>query len=167
MTARSLAEGRHEAGRSLATSHEASAKSWDGVEDRVRARGLRWTPQRATLVEVLAAEKGHVTGSQLVARCRDIEPATTPSTVYRTLGVLEELGLISHSHGLDGREVFHVLPATAHGHLICGACGADEELSASDAAVFLDTLRRDRGFVAEVDHLSVTGRCRACAAGPR
>ena len=44
---------------------------------------------------------------------------TIPSTVYRTLDVLEELGLLSHSHAADGREEFHVLPAAVHGHLHC------------------------------------------------
>lgn len=137
---------------------------WDRIPDRLRARGLRWTPQRATLVAILARVDGHVTGSQLVERCRERDPATTPSTVYRTLNVLEELRIISHGHGIDGREEFHVLPALDHGHLICSACGADEELPAADAAPFLDALRRERGFEAEIGHLTVSGRCRKCAA---
>lgn len=137
---------------------------WDRIPDRLRARGLRWTPQRATLLSILARVDGHVTGSQLVERCRELDPATTPSTVYRTLDVLEELRIISHGHGIDGREEFHVLPALDHGHLICSACGADEELPAADAAPFLDALRRERGFEAEIGHLTVTGRCRNCAA---
>jgi len=137
---------------------------WDRIPERLRARGLRWTPQRATLLAILARVDGHVTGSQLVERCRELDPATTPSTVYRTLDVLEELRIISHGHGIDGREEFHVLPALDHGHLICSVCGADEELPATDAAPFLDALRRDRGFEAEIGHLTVTGRCRNCAA---
>jgi Fe2+ or Zn2+ uptake regulation protein len=53
-----------------------------------------------------------VTGSEIVDRCRERDPETTPSTVYRTLDVLEELGYVHHSHGVDGREEFHVLPET-------------------------------------------------------
>jgi hypothetical protein len=75
-----------------------------------------------------------VTGSRLVERCREIDPATTPSTVYRTLDVLEALGVISHSHGFDGHEEFHVRPVLDHGHLICSACGTEDELAARDAA---------------------------------
>ncbi|MES2209207.1 MAG: Fur family transcriptional regulator [Chloroflexota bacterium] len=140
----------------------AAGPAWDRLPDRLREQGLRWTRQRATLLTVLRASEGHVTGSQLIDRCREIEPATTPSTVYRTLGVLESLGVISHSHGLDGREEFHVRPEAEHGHLICGTCGADAELPAADAASFLAALRRDHGFTARVDHLTVTGRCRTC-----
>jgi len=135
---------------------------WERIPERLRARGLRWTPQRATLLAVLARTDGHVTGSQLVERCRELDPATTPSTVYRTLDVLEAIGAVSHSHGIDGREEFHVTPVPVHGHLICSDCGAEEELPAPDAAPFLDALRRDRGFDARIDHLTVVGRCRAC-----
>ncbi len=140
----------------------ASRGDWARMPERLRARGLRWTPQRAMLLAVLERTDGHVTGSGLVDRCRELDPDTTPSTVYRTLDVLEELGVISHSHGLDGREEFHVPPRLDHGHLICSACGAEEELSGAEAAPFLKALRAKRGFEAHVDHLTVTGRCRGC-----
>jgi Fur family transcriptional regulator, ferric uptake regulator len=139
--------------------------AWDRVPDRLRARGLRWTPQRAALLEVLAETDGHVSASRLVERCRDHDPATTPSTVYRALDVLEEIGIISHSHGIDGREEYHVRPVADHGHLICSECGAGEELAAPEAALFVEGLRRDRGFEAEIGHLTVVGRCRACLSG--
>ena len=135
---------------------------WDRIPDLLRARGLRWTPQRATLLAALAGERGHVTGSRLVERCREIDPATTPSTVYRTLDVLEALGVISHSHGIDGHEEFHVRPVLDHGHLICSACGAEDELAAADASSFLDALSERHGFQARVDHLTVVGLCRGC-----
>ena len=139
-----------------------SSVAWDRIPDRVRARGLRWTPQRATLVSVLAQAEGHVTVSQLIERCRELEPDTTPSTVYRTLDVLETLGVISHSHGRDGRQILHIRPATAHGHLICSACGSEEDLPSAEASMFLQALQRDRDFVASLNHLSVTGLCRVC-----
>ena len=138
------------------------ATDWDLVPARLRASGLRWTPQRAILVDVLAGLDGHVTGSQIVDGCRAIDPTTTPSTVYRTLNVLELLGIISHSHGLDGREEFHVRPALDHGHLACRSCGEMLELPTEEASVFLDALHRDHGFQADLDHLTVVGRCRAC-----
>jgi len=85
------------------------ARPWTTIPEQLRARGLRWTPQRRILVEVLSEVDGHVTGADLVERCRARDPDTIPSTVYRTLDVLEDLGVIRHSHGADGREEFHVL----------------------------------------------------------
>lgn len=139
---------------------------WAGIPDRLRARGLRWTPQRRILVEVLSQTNGHVTGAELVERCRALDATTIPSTVYRTLDVLEELGVLSHSHGADGREEFHVLPADEHGHLYCRRCGGSWDLSADDAAVrgTLATFEERRGFAIDVTHLTLIGRCATCRA---
>src|SRR5262245_4336732 len=101
---------------------------WTEIREQLRARGLRWTPQRRLILEVLRETQGHVTGSELVERCRARDPDTTPSTVYRTLDVLEELGYVNHSHSAAGREEFHVLPATEHAHLQCRDCGQTWEL---------------------------------------
>jgi Fur family ferric uptake transcriptional regulator len=137
---------------------------WSDVRDRLRARGLRWTPQRRTLIDVLAQADGHVTGAELVERCRAVDPTTIPSTVYRTLDVLEELGLLRHSHGADGREEFHVLPEAVHGHLHCNACGTTWEIPADEAAGLVQALERQRGFAVDVTHLSIAGRCAGCTA---
>jgi Fur family ferric uptake transcriptional regulator len=137
---------------------------WARIPERLRARGLRWTPQRRILVEVLSHTDGHVTGSELVERCRALDPGTIPSTVYRTLDVLEELGVLSHSHGAGGREEFHVLPEEEHGHLYCGRCGAQWDLAADDAAVVAAVRAFDavRGFAIDVSHLTLSGRCSTC-----
>lgn len=137
---------------------------WAGLPDRLRARGLRWTPQRRVLVEVLAATDGHVTGAELIERCRALDPGTIPSTVYRTLDVLEELGVLRHSHGADGREEFHVLPLVEHGHLYCRQCGSAVEVAADDPSVVAAAAAfdADRGFEIDISHLSLIGRCAAC-----
>lgn len=134
----------------------------DAVRDRLRSQGMRWTPQRRTVLEVLSATDGHVTGAELVERCRRRDPSTIPSTVYRTLDVLEELGFVSHSHAADGREEYHVLPDAEHGHLHCVDCGRTWEIRASEATSLLRDLQRSRGFAVDVTHLSIAGRCEAC-----
>lgn len=135
----------------------------DGVRERIRARGMRWTPQRRALIDVLSRADGHVTGAELVERCREIDPATIPSTVYRTLDVLEELGFVSHSHSADGREEYHVLPEAQHGHLECLGCGTTWEIPEAEARSIVDGLERARGFAVDVTHLSIAGLCQACA----
>jgi Fur family ferric uptake transcriptional regulator len=124
---------------------------------------MRWTPQRRLLIDVLSQTRGHVTGAELVERCRERDPATIPSTVYRTLDVLEELGLVRHAHGRDGREEYHVLPVTEHGHLYCERCGGSWEIEAPEAAALVEALGSRLGFSADLTHLSVSGICRECA----
>jgi Fur family ferric uptake transcriptional regulator len=136
---------------------------WSDVRAQLRASGLRWTPQRRTLVDVLSHTDGHVTGAELIERCRAVDPTTIPSTVYRTLDVLEGLGLVRHSHGANGREEFHVLPNAVHGHLHCTGCGSTWEIPAEEAASVVESLRASRRFVVDVTHLSISGQCAGCS----
>jgi Fur family ferric uptake transcriptional regulator len=142
------------------TSH--SDQRWDAARDELHARGMRWTPQRRLLIDVLSRTTGHITGAELVDRCREVDPSTIPSTVYRTLDVLEELGLVRHAHGPDGREEYHVLPRTEHGHLHCSRCGRSWDIEANEAGELVSALRRDRGFEMDLSHLTISGRCREC-----
>ena len=142
---------------------ERAAVPWDGIREQLRARGLRWTPQRRALIEVLLQSDGHVTGAELVDRCRAADPTTVPSTVYRTLDVLEELGVVRHAHGVDGREEFHVFPVTDHGHLDCPTCHGAWEVGPDEAGPLLEAIERTRGFRVQLSHLSIAGLCRECA----
>jgi Fur family ferric uptake transcriptional regulator len=144
--------------------HESLPEPWAGVRERFHRRGLRWTPQRRTVVEVLAGTDGHVTGAELIERCRALEPQTIPSTVYRTLDVLEELGLVRHGHAADGRAEFHVGPDTEHGHLYCADCGGRWEIRAGQADAIVRAFRRADGFEVDLSHVTVVGRCASCAA---
>jgi Fur family ferric uptake transcriptional regulator len=136
---------------------------WGAVVRRLRDQGLRWTPQRSMVIEVLAEADGHITAAELVERCRSRDPATIPSTVYRTLDVLEALGIVRHGHGADGREEFHVLPASEHGHLHCAECGATWEIGREQAAGVATALRAGDGFEIDIGHVTLVGRCRECA----
>ena len=139
---------------------------WADVRNRLRAAGLRWTPQRGAVLDVLAGVEGHVTGAELVERSRRLDPETTPSTVYRTLDVLEELGIVAHSHGREGRQEFHVNPVADHGHLVCSGCGSSWELAPDEVRPLVDRLQAERAFSVSVDHLTIEGRCAGCAKVP-
>jgi Fur family transcriptional regulator, ferric uptake regulator len=134
------------------------------IRDHFRSRGLRWTPQRRQILDVLEQTNGHITGGQLVERCTALDSMTTPSTVYRTLRVLEELGIVRHTHGADGHEEFHVRPASEHGHLYCRGCGSSWEIDEAAAAPTIRSFRGSRGFAVDLSHLTVVGLCAGCSA---
>jgi Fur family ferric uptake transcriptional regulator len=128
----------------------------------MRARGMRWTPQRRLVIDVLARSSGHVAASEVIEQCRQADPLTTPSTVYRTLDALETLGLIQHGHAADGREEYHVLPQSEHGHRYCTSCGRSWEIDAKEAAQLTRAMREQQGFEVDLSHLTIVGRCREC-----
>ena len=143
--------------------------AWEQVRERLHAQGLRWTPQRRTLVEVLQPDRRprRPAPSSSSAAGRS-DPTTTPSTVYRTLDVLEDLGYVSHHHGIDGREEFHVLPTEEHGHLHCRTCGASWEIHAGEAdAIAGDARTPDAGSASTARTSRSPGRCATCAAAER
>ena len=125
---------------------------------------MRWTPQRRTIVEALAATRGHVTSAELIERCRAADAATIPSTVYRTLDALEEMGLVRHAHGVDGREEFHLAAEPEHGHLYCEVCGGRWELGSPQASAIVQAFRATNGFVPDLSHMTNVGQCASCAA---
>jgi len=123
------------------TTEHADHVAWDLVRDRLHAEGLRWTPQRRTLVQVLSRTDGHVTGAEVV----------------------ETLGYVSHHHGIDGREEYHVLPADEHGHLHCHACGGSWEIQPVEADAIAGMLDTGRAFTVDRSHITITGTCAGCA----
>jgi Fur family ferric uptake transcriptional regulator len=133
------------------------------VRDHLRERGFRWTPQRRAILEILRSAAGHVTAAELVERCRAVDPEVTPSTVYRTLDVFEELSLVVHSHGPNGRQEFHAVPDDEHAHLACDTCGNTWEVAKDELTSLVDALRRAHGFVASVSHLTISGTCSDCS----
>jgi Fur family transcriptional regulator, ferric uptake regulator len=143
--------------------HAPSAPAWLEARDALHERGLRWTPQRRLVLEALAESTGrHVTGAELVERCRARDTGTIPSTVYRTLDVLEELGYVRHSHGADGREEYHVLPGAEHAHVRCLGCGATWDLGPDDARELTERLGTRYGFRVLLGHVTIGGYCPGC-----
>ena len=113
--------------RAMSTSGSRDPERWLTIADEFRARGLRWTPQRRALLAVLADREGHVTGAELIERCRQRDPDDHPlDGVPDARRRWRSSGSVRHGHGPDGREEYHVLPGRqVHGHLHCHACGGD------------------------------------------
>jgi Fur family transcriptional regulator, ferric uptake regulator len=134
------------------------------LAERLRARGMRLTPQRQ---QVLAAVNvlEHATPDDIAARLRadagseGVAPDT--STVYRTLELLERLGLVWHTHLGKGAPVYHAAQHP-HLHVVCQGCG---EVSSVDPALLdgaAERLAADLGFQLDVGHVALSGTCRAC-----
>lgn len=132
-----------------------------GWQGRLRAKGYRLTPQRQLVLEAIAA-LGHATAEDILSQVRETASGINISTVYRTLDLLEELALITHTHLSHGAPTYHVADDAEHVHLVCRSCGAIAEVSPDVVAATVDRLAEDHGFEADVHHFAVFGRCAAC-----
>ena len=131
-----------------------------GSADRLRRVGQRVTPQRLVILEALRPGE-HLSADDVFARVEPVLPAVNRSTVYRTLELFSELGLVSVTDLGGGARVFELIDELHH-HLICHRCGAILELD-DDLVEPLRTQIRDRyGFAPAIDHLAVFGFCTVC-----
>src|SRR5438094_7262308 len=133
----------------------------DSVLDLLRSRGLRMTPQRRAIVAEIMAVQGHITPTEVSRRVRRRVPGVNPSTVYRTLDLLEDLGVLSHAHLESGAE-YHRRAEATHVHLTCSRCGADDSLSIGEAAALEAVVSRHRGFQPDLTHFAISGVCARC-----
>ena len=136
----------------------------------LRARGGRMTAQRRLILESLDQLGGHPTAEQVYRAVHDRNVAINPSTIYRTLGWLEEAGLVSHRHldqGPRGEHCERFDPGSPieHHHFVCSVCGrVDEFESAQIEAAKLDFMRRS-GAQVEQASLTFHGVCAGCREG--
>lgn len=134
----------------------------DGSADwreRLRDRGFRLTAQRELVLDAVR-RLGHATPDDVVREVAD--EGVNVSTVYRTLEVLEEVGLVRHTHLSDRAPTYHSTTGHTHFHLVCRKCSAVTSVGTDVAAALVDTLHSEHGFDADVGHLAVFGTCVDC-----
>jgi Fur family ferric uptake transcriptional regulator len=136
----------------------AAAEDWQST---LRAKGYRLTPQRELVLH--AVERlGHATPDEVLTAVREESQAVNISTVYRTLELLEELGLVRHAHLHDRAPTYHSTAGPAHVHLVCRTCGSVTEVPSDVVDPLIHALHDQHGFRTDVGHLTIFGTCAGC-----
>lgn len=138
-----------------------SAKTNTDVIAVLRARGLRMTPQRRAIVAEVMRTQGHISPAALARRVQGEMPGVNASTIYRTLSLLEEVGVLAHAHLESGPE-YHRAEEAGHVHLTCSNCGAEDDLSLDEAEALSHVIERHRGFLPDLTHFAISGLCADC-----
>ena len=123
------------------------------------------TAQRRLILEAVCESPGHVGAREIAAVVSRRAPIDL-STVYRNLQLLEDLGLIYHSHVGHSEAQYHPVSHDAHQHLVCRSCGRVEEIGLETGSLLKKRLLRDHGFDAELGHFALYGTCEACRRTP-
>jgi Fur family ferric uptake transcriptional regulator len=133
--------------------------------EKLRGSGYRLTPQRELILDAVD-RLGHATPDEVLAEVRKQSTAVNVSTVYRTLEVLEELGLVRHAHLSDRAPTYHSVREHEHFHLVCRNCHRVISVDPDVLQPLVTQLRTDHGFEPDVGHLTVHGTCHDCEDSP-
>ena len=137
---------------------------FDEVVEAIRASGGRVTPARREVLQaILEGDDHHFTAADVQTAVQDAPSRPDRATVYRTLELLTELGVIRPIH-LDGDATVYHRADLQHGHLVCEHCGAVVEVPTATLASIARTVRQQTGFVVAGDRVALTGTCADCAA---
>lgn len=135
-----------------------STESW---QERLRASGHRLTPQRE-LVLAAVETLGHATPDEVYAEVRTHSQSINLSTIYRTLELLNELGLIRHAHLSDRAPTYHSAAGHEHAHFVCRGCKRTISVGRDEMEQALGELAAQHGFSPDYGHLTVFGTCADC-----
>lgn len=129
----------------------------------LRDTGHKATPQRLMILGALRHASGHLTASDIHTDVQREYPYVDISTVYRTLGVLKELRLVSETDMGTGDATYEwVRQERRHHHLICRSCGKTTRLDHHYLEDLGAEILEDSGFRPDLDHFAIFGICKSC-----
>ena len=149
----------------------AEASHAEHLLTRLRAAGLKLTPQRIAIIRQIANDESHPSAQELFERLKPTSPSMSFATVYNTLGALCEAGLGVSLSLAPGSTRFDP-NMTPHDHVVCDRCGAIRDISAGPAAPAPASYARRTfaraapGFAVRSVEKIFRGLCSDCARGP-
>ncbi|MEX1019245.1 MAG: Fur family transcriptional regulator [Litorilinea sp.] len=130
--------------------------------ERVRAAGYKITPPRMAVLEVIYHEGGHLNPVEVLEQARAIHPRLGRATVYRTLELLTQLGIVRPIYLVDSGPIY-IRADSAHHHLVCSHCGLIIDFDQCSAGDIAEELSRRHGFHIQSHLLEFYGTCAKCA----
>lgn len=129
----------------------------------LESKGMRYTPQRQLVMDVLQRTQGHISAEEIHDQVREQFPKVNLSTVYRTLELLCDLGLmVEVINREDDRKRFEVVGEKPHHHLVCEDCGASVEVEETVIRQLKAEALKHYGFKLALNHFIGYGYCSGC-----
>ena len=133
------------------------------IASRLSEQGYRLTPQRIMILEAIEGASGHISAEEIYQKIKGRYPGLNISTVYRTMELLKETGMVTETDMGDGRVRFHSVGHEHHHHLVCSKCGTVVDLDEAMLAPLTVLLTEKYGFSADLKHLAIFGHCKECS----
>ncbi|HJX03467.1 MAG TPA: Fur family transcriptional regulator [Dehalococcoidia bacterium] len=127
----------------------------------LKENGLKLTPQRRLILDILHSAGGHISAEEIIRTVQKQMPGVNKTTIYRTLELLEKLDCVYKSE-VDDRFIYHHADSGHHHHIICSQCGRTLDCEEDLFAPIEDTLREKYGFECDLKHMVINGLCHKC-----
>ncbi|MBI4303402.1 MAG: transcriptional repressor [Chloroflexi bacterium] len=114
------------------------------------------------IVSAIESSDDHISAEEIHAQIVAKYPNVNVSTVYRTLELLERLGLVTETDLGEGRVRYHSAEQGHHHHLVCRKCGAIIDLDESLLSSLKTALHQKYSFEADLKHMAILGHCVKC-----
>jgi len=131
------------------------------IEYAIAGTGRRLTGPRRVLAESLLKMGDHFAAEELLQAA----PGVGRATVFRTLRMLQESGLVCQVVMDDGRTVYRLGADEHHHHVVCSQCGAVADVVSTRIEKALGAIAIETGYEVDAHRLELYGRCPDCRAG--
>jgi len=139
-----------------------SMSSRPNADQRLVNAGVRGTRQRLLVLDTLAREPHDATAQEIYSRLRRGGEPVGLATVYRTLALLSEHGVVDEFSHRPGETCYRLCGEGHHHHLVCERCHGVAELEDCEVDEWLGRAARERGFAPTSHTLEVVGLCADC-----
>lgn len=133
---------------------------------RLEQSGRRVTPQRIAIVEALLEHGGHPTPMEVRERVRQKDPSISQATVYNTMLLLAELGLIRKLDIADDEHAHYDADVNPHVNVVCARCGQINDVHTDTLEALLGLVASRSGYQIAPGGVTMYGLCAACRRAP-
>lgn len=139
----------------------------DKFREFLEIRGEKLTEPRRILVRHIFSSHKHFDADELVADLREAGRQVSRSTVYRTLRLMVEAGLLRELRLTNRTAYEHNYGYPSHDHMHCTECNTIVEFTNEEVRRLRDTVCQEHGFLADGHRFVITGTCQACSRARR
>jgi Fe2+ or Zn2+ uptake regulation protein len=137
-----------------------------GLKDlTLKKHHLRITNQRALILDIIRQGRGHLDADEIYRRVQKKQPRINLSTVYRTLRLFKELGLVEEVHFEDEHHHYETKPTSEHHHLVCLGCGRIVEFQYPLTRYVKRNVPAAKDFEIVGTEIRIKGYCSECRQG--
>lgn len=132
----------------------------------IKTRGLKYTPEREEILREILSSREHFDVEEIYLRLKEKGQKISKASVYRTIPILIEAGLIQEVYRQGGRSYYEVtLEKRPHLHFICIKCNKVDEVGGEDLLRVINREKEKKNFFPLTYHLEIFGVCRECKEG--